>query len=52
MVRMREELADYEKDITGLSNSLIAGKRIEIREAQALRDQSMLNAAAAARNAK
>ncbi len=52
MVRMRDELADYEKDITGLSNSLIAGKRIEIREAQALRDQSLLNAAAAERNSK
>jgi tetratricopeptide (TPR) repeat protein len=50
IVRMREELADYEKDITGLSNSLIAGKRVEIREAQALRDQSILNAAAASRN--
>jgi tetratricopeptide (TPR) repeat protein len=52
LVRMREELTDYEKDITGLSNSLIAGKRIEIREAQALRDQSLLNAAAAARNSQ
>ena len=50
--RMREQLAEYEKDITGLSNGLIAGKRIEIREAQALRDQSILNAAAATRNAK
>ena len=42
----------YEKDITGLSSGLIAAKRVEIREAGALRDQSMLNAAAAARNAK
>jgi tetratricopeptide (TPR) repeat protein len=50
LVRMREELADYEKDITGLSNSLITGKRVEIREAQALRDQSLLNATAATRN--
>jgi tetratricopeptide (TPR) repeat protein len=50
IVRMREELAGHEKDITGLSNSLIAGKRVEIREAQALRDQSILNAAAATRN--
>ena len=31
--RLREELADYEKDITGLSNGLIAGKRAEIQEA-------------------
>jgi tetratricopeptide (TPR) repeat protein len=50
--RMRQELAEYEKDITGLSNGLITGKRLEIREATALRDQSILNAAAATRNAK
>jgi tetratricopeptide (TPR) repeat protein len=52
IVRMQEELAEYEKDITGLSSGLIAGKRIEIREARALRDQSLLNAMAATRNAK
>lgn len=50
--RMQEELAKYEQDITGLSSGLIAAKRTEIREATALRDQSVLNAAAAARNAK
>jgi tetratricopeptide (TPR) repeat protein len=50
--RLREELADYEKDITGLSNGLILGKRAEIKEAQALRDQSIQNVAAAARNSK
>jgi tetratricopeptide (TPR) repeat protein len=49
--RMQQELAEFEKDITGLSSGLIAGKRVEIREAQALRDQSILNAAAATRNA-
>ena len=50
--RLRSELAVYEKDITGLSNGLIAAKRVEIREAEALRDQSILNAAAATRNSK
>jgi len=50
--RLRDELAEYEKDITGLSNGLIAGKRAEIKEAQALRDQSIQNVAAAARNSK
>jgi tetratricopeptide (TPR) repeat protein len=49
--RMREELAEYEKDITGLSNSLIAGKRAEIKEADALRAQAEHNAAAALKNA-
>lgn len=48
--QLQKELAEYEKDITGLSSGLIAAKRIEIREATALRDQSMLNAAAADRN--
>jgi tetratricopeptide (TPR) repeat protein len=52
IVRLRIELADYEKDITGLSNGLIAAKRVEIREAEALRDQSILNASAATRNSK
>jgi tetratricopeptide (TPR) repeat protein len=51
IVRLQSELADYEKDITGLSNGLIAAKRVEIREAEALRDQSILNVSAAARNA-
>ena len=49
--QLQNELAEYEKDITGLSSGLIAGKRVEIREASALRDQAILNAAAAARNA-
>jgi tetratricopeptide (TPR) repeat protein len=52
IVHMQSELAKYEKDITGLSNGLIAAKRVEIREAETLRDQSILNAAAAARNAR
>jgi tetratricopeptide (TPR) repeat protein len=50
ILRMQSELAEYEKDITGLSTGLITAKRIEMREAQALRDQSILNAAAATRN--
>ena len=50
--RLHEELAVYEKDITGLSSGLIAAKRVEIREAEALRDQSILNATAATRNLK
>jgi len=49
--RMQDELAELEKDITGLSNGLIAAKRLEIKEAQTLRDQSVLNVAAATRNA-
>ena len=52
IAQMQKQLAEYEKDITGLSNGLIAAKRLEIREAGALRDQSILNAAAAARNLK
>ena len=52
IVRLQSELATYEKDITGLSSGLIAAKRLEIREAEALRDQSILNAAAATRNTK
>jgi tetratricopeptide (TPR) repeat protein len=51
ILRLQTELAEYEKDITGLSNGLIAAKRAEIREAGALRDQSILNASAASRNA-
>jgi tetratricopeptide (TPR) repeat protein len=50
--RLQSELAEYEKDITGLSTGLITAKRLEIREAQALRDQSILNVSAAARNVK
>jgi tetratricopeptide (TPR) repeat protein len=50
--RLQGELAEYEKDITGLSSGLIAAKRVEIREATALRDQSLLNATAANRNVK
>ena len=52
LARLQNELAEYEKDITGLSSGLIAAKRTEIKEAAALRDQSMQNASAAARNAK
>lgn len=51
IVRMQSELAVYEKDITGLSNGLIAAKRAEIKETDALRIQSINNAAAASKNA-
>jgi tetratricopeptide (TPR) repeat protein len=52
MTQLQKQLAEYEKDITGLSNGLIAAKRLEIREAGALRDQTILNASSAARNLK
>ena len=52
IARMRTELADLEKDITGLSNALIAAKRLELQEADALRSQSLLNAATATKNAR
>ena len=52
ITRLRSELAEYEKDITGLSNGLIAAKRLEINEADALRVQSVQNAAAATKNAR
>ena len=51
ILRLQTELADYEKDITGLSNGLITAKRAEIKEADALRVQSIDNAAAASKNA-
>ena len=51
IARLQEELATYENDITGLSSGLIAAKRGEIKEAQALHDQSSLNAIAASNNA-
>jgi hypothetical protein len=51
ILRLQSELAEYEKDITGLSNGLIAAKRAEIKEADALRLQSISNAAAASKNA-
>jgi tetratricopeptide (TPR) repeat protein len=47
ITRMHGELAEYEKDITGLSNGLIAMKRADIQEAETLRVQSVQNAAAA-----
>ena len=51
IVRMRGELARYEDDITGLSNSLIETKRAEIKDAEALRANSASNAAVATKNA-
>jgi hypothetical protein len=48
---MRKELATYEEDITGLSNGLITGKRMEIKDAEALRISSVNNAAVASKNA-
>ena len=41
IAQMQDELATYEKDITGLSSGLIAAKRLEIAEAAALRNQSI-----------
>jgi len=49
--RMRGELAEYEQDITGLSNGLIAAKRAEIKDAEALRANAASNAAVASKNA-
>ncbi len=49
--RMRGELAEYEKDITGLSNALIGAKRAEIKDAETLRANSANNAAVASKNA-
>lgn len=51
ILRLQTELAEYEKDITGLSNGLITAKRAEIKEADALRVQSINNAAATSKNA-
>jgi hypothetical protein len=51
IIQLESELAKYEQDISGLSSGLIVAKRAEIKDAQALREQSSLNAAAASRNA-
>jgi tetratricopeptide (TPR) repeat protein len=47
---LEKELAGYEQDITGLSNVLIAAKRAEIRDAEALRANSLNNAGVASKN--
>jgi hypothetical protein len=47
---MQSELAEYEQDITGLSNALIASLRAEIKEAEGLRAASDRNASIAAKN--
>jgi tetratricopeptide (TPR) repeat protein len=52
VLRFQTELAEYEKDITGLSNSLIAAKRADIKETEALRDQSAHNASVATKNSQ
>jgi tetratricopeptide (TPR) repeat protein len=51
IVQMRKDLAEYEQDITGLSNALIAAKREQIKDAEALRVSALTNAAVASRNA-
>ncbi len=51
IVRMRAELAEYEEDITGLSNGLIAAKRAEIKDGETLRVNAVNNAAVASKNA-
>lgn len=48
---MRTQLAEYEEDITGLSNGLITAKRAEIKDAEALRLNVQNNAAVALKNA-
>lgn len=44
LARMATDLAEHEKDISGLSNGLIASLRAEIKEAQELRAASAHNA--------
>jgi tetratricopeptide (TPR) repeat protein len=51
LVQMRKDLAEYEEDITGLSNALIAAKREQIKDADALRTSAVNNAAVASKNA-
>jgi tetratricopeptide (TPR) repeat protein len=51
LARMRTELAEHERDITGLSNALIASLRAEIKEAEGLRTTSAANASVAGKNA-
>jgi hypothetical protein len=48
---MRKDLAEYEQDITGLSNALIAAKREQVKDAEALRVSALTNAAVASKNA-
>jgi tetratricopeptide (TPR) repeat protein len=50
IARMSTELAEHEKDITGLSNALIAGLRADIKEAEMLRAASASNAIVAHKN--
>jgi tetratricopeptide (TPR) repeat protein len=51
LVQMRKDLAEYEQDITGLSNALIAAKREQVKDAEALRVSALTNAAVASKNA-
>jgi tetratricopeptide (TPR) repeat protein len=51
MVQMRKDLAEYEQDVTGLSNALITAKREQIKTAEALRVSAVNNAAVASKNA-
>ena len=50
LLRLRQELAQHEQDITGLSNGLIASLRGEIKDAETLRANARSNAQVAARN--
>ncbi len=50
LARMKSDLLEYEQDITGLSNALIASLRAEIKEAEGLRAASDRNASIAAKN--
>lgn len=50
IARIGTELAEHEKDITGLSNALIARLRADIKEAETLRAASASNVSVAAKN--
>jgi tetratricopeptide (TPR) repeat protein len=52
IARLQRELAEHEKDISGLSNGLITSLRGEINDAGALRANSASNAQIASRNSR
>jgi tetratricopeptide (TPR) repeat protein len=52
IARMQRELAEYEKDISGLSNGLITSLRADIKDSDALRANSAASAQIALRNSQ
>jgi tetratricopeptide (TPR) repeat protein len=52
IVRLRRELSEHERDISGLSNGLITSLRSEISDAEGLRTSSASNAQVALNNVK